>query len=440
MVHALLTTGRKLDQIAGINFRLIGRGADVASAPSGLLKRQGKWNWWLPAGGPERREIQASPAMLPTCPNLWLPVSAAVRPLIDRCLKKRGLQPHAGPQPLFLTPPHTLKRRVLAILTSRPAGAPKARRSATTVESAERWLLRQIAQTAGGDVGAASLITGRTQTLARPMTYYGALSIPQAISIHERATRRADRHDHDEFPTSLAGLSIGDPDTPKDASVRSLIVRLAADLQGPARNLTAAHGAMTRYTCALLAFALALRGRGTLPSFSAVDVRTGFCQVHDKFRGDPTHARLLWIPQVALEQMRLYDAHLQRLSELLGPAAREWLTRSTSQVAAAAPLFSVLGDDRIEPVELRSVLLGMQNAGWPGRENAGRHWLRSKLSGRCSGETLGAFFGHWQKGVDPWAATSALDPLVYRADLQHSLDPILQKAEWRPRASPLAPS
>ena len=273
MVHALLTTGRKAEQLADTNFRLISRGANVANAPPGLIKREGKWSWWLPAGGPERKKVEPSPAMLPTCPNLWLPVSAAVRPLIDRCLKKRGLQPHAGPQPLFLTPPHTLRRRVLAILTSRPAGAPKARRSATTVESAERWLLREIAQTAGGDVGAASLITGRTQTLAKPMTYYGALSIPRAISIHERATRRADRHDHDEFPTSLAGLSIGDPDTPKDASVQSLIVRLAADLRCPARDLAAVHRAMIRYTCALLAFALALRGRGALPSFSAVDVR-----------------------------------------------------------------------------------------------------------------------------------------------------------------------
>lgn len=438
MVHALLTTGRKLEQIAGTNFRLISRGADVANAPPGLLKREGKWNWWLPAGGPERKEVQESLAMLPTCPNIWLPVSVAVKPLIDRCLKKRGLQPHAGPQPLFLTSPNTLRRRVLAILTSRPAGEPKARRSATTVESAERWLLREIAQTAGGDVGAASLITGRTQTLAKPMTYYGALRIPQAISIHQRATRKADPHSHDEFPTTLARLSIGDPDTPKDESVRSLIDRVAADLRRPELDLTAAHLTMMRYTCALLAFALALRGRGGLPSSSAVDARTGFCQVHDKYRSDPTYARLLWVPEVAREQMRLYDEHLQRLSGLLGPAARQQLTQLMTQTTGTAALFAVLCGDRIEPVELRTVLLDMQEVGWPGRENAGRHWLRSKLSGRCSSETLGAFFGHWQKGVDPWSTTSALDPLAYRADLQRCLDTILHEVGWRPLPSPLA--
>lgn len=437
MVRALITTGRPLELLAGLTFRAVQRGSAVAGLPPGLIYRERQWSWWLPSGKPAVTRVPDKTSMVPISPNIWLPVSTGMAPLLKRCLEARRIQPSAELLPLFVTPEATIQRRVLAILQSRPLGAQKARRSATTVESTHRWLPRVIAQGAGGDPAAASLITGRNQTLARPMTHYGALQLPEAINIHADATRAVDRHHHSEYPAELAALSIGDPQTPTDKAVRDMAQQLAACLVRRGLGEATTHGAMMRHTCALVSFALALRGSGQLPAFKSVDQRTGFCQVHDKYRDDPRQARLMWVPKVARDQLLMYEEHLGRLEQWLGTAARAQLAALRDDPESGAPLFWVRDRYRLEFVDLKKVLLSATSFGWRGRENAGRHWLRSKLSGRCSAETLGAYFGHWQQGVDPWGATSSLDPLSYRADLERCLDTLLRDAGWRAMPTPL---
>jgi hypothetical protein len=287
-----------------------------------------------------------------------------------------------------------------------------------------------IAQEAGGDPSAALLITGRNHSVAKPMTYYGALAITKAIKIHAVATSKVDRHAHDDCPSELATLSLGDPNTPTDEAVQHLVSRLKASLESGDEDFDSKHFAMMKQTCALVSFALALRGNGVLPSFSAVDRQTGFCQIHDKFRRDPLQARLLWVPQIARDQLQMYEEHLGRIERHLGIAARLKLTEHRQKFASVAPLFWIQDRYRIQFIDLQTVLKSGKSFGWPGRQNAGRHWLRSKMSGRCSAETLSAYFGHWQVGVEPWGATSSLDPLAYRADLKRCLDPILQDVGW----------
>lgn len=188
---------------------------------------------------------------------------------------------------------------------------------------------------------------------------------------------------------------------------------------------------MVRQTSALLAFALGLRGNGVLPSSGAIDQQTGFCLIADKDRFNPHAKRLVWVPPIARSQIAHYEAHLKHLKRSLGINAKRQIDELETASPSALPLFWVHTSDRIESTPLKLVLKWSQEFSWPGESNAGRHWLRSKLSSECSAETLGAFFGHWQVGAEPWQPSSALDPLAYRADLDRCLNPILTRVGWK---------
>lgn len=305
------------------------------------------------------------------------------------------------------------------------------------MESAERWLLRCIVQSAGGDLSTASLITGRTQPVAKTMTHYGSISIDEATGRHSKAVRHFDTIRHVKRPSGLGAYSIGDPETPTDQAVIAFI-ESAREANRRAEGLSAKHQAMMQYTCGLAAFALALRGAGTLPGIRAVDLKTGFLQVHDKDFERKDKVRLVWACKLLLSQLRSYHEHVGKVHDALGSRGQQKLKELMDCSTGSAPLFRVVGPNSVRRLELSQVLKSLKELRWPGRENAGRHWLRSKLTDRCSGETLSAFYGHWQSGVDPWGASSALDPMVYRADLKRVLDPILGDVGWRPLSTRVA--
>jgi hypothetical protein len=436
MVRAILTTGRPLELLAKLNFEAIGRGDRVASLPSGLYFWDRRWNWWLTAGAPVLKESEQGPDMDPTSPNIWLPISSNFAVALKRCLILRKVYQNAQSQPLFITSTTSLRSRALAILEMRAVHGSKARRSASTIESAERWLPRALAQEAGGDPGSAALICDRSPSLAKPMMHYGALSMPKAIQRHAVATQSFDGHFHNKYPPEIAALSIGDPRTPTDNAVRSLIEQLSIGLRR-AKDVSSIHAAMTFQICALFAFSLGLRGTGGLPNHQSIDDLTGFCVVHDKYRDDPHQARFVWVPQVAREQLARYHEHLNRVLDWLSPEARRAVSSCRDDDDQSLPLFWLVSRDKIRPTTLNKVLSKAKSLGWPGRANAGRHWLRAQLAGQCSAETLGAFFGHWQAGVEPWSEHSSLDPILYRADIQRVLEPTLHKIGWRDLSAPI---
>jgi hypothetical protein len=326
---------------------------------------------------------------------------------------------------------------VLAILSEDPVGQRKPRRSATTIEAAERWLFRALTHEPGAEPAAAALITSRDEPLARSSTYYGSLPMPRSIALHRRTVARVDPHSHPDFPAVFARLSIGDRWTPSDEAVRRLSGQLGRRLTDAAREILEVHEAMSWYTLALLAFALGLRGGGNVPGHHGIDAETGFAFIHDKYRARPEKMRLVWVCDIARKQLYEYELHLDRLAHEVGIDARRRLLEERASANGALPLVRLQNRFRLTRIGPEYLLDAPSDAVWPGRRNAGRHWLRAKMSGRCSAETVSAFFGHWQTGVEPWSATSALDPLRYRADLQRAFDGLMESVGWEVRVSPL---
>lgn len=436
MLTALITTARPLETLLHLPVKFVGHNPNPKSLASGLVNHDGKWSWWLPAGAPALSNhpkgtwTEGKGGMIETSPNIWLPTSVGVAELIDRCMSARAVQPSSENIRLFTHSKREIHGLIKSILNSAPTDLDRTRRSAQTIESLQRWLPRKIAQDAGGDPAAASIISDRYRSLANPMTYYGSLSIPKAIRIHSKATEQFDKHGHGACPDGISRLSVGDPNTPTDEAVSAMIRNLASELN-QARNVVDRHGAMVRQTSALLAFSLGLRGNGDLPPSVAIDHDTGFCLIADKDRSNPHATRLVWVPPIARLQIAHYEEHLKRLKSSLGANASHQIDEFEAASPNALPLFWVRSSDQIESTPLKSVLKWSKKFSWPGTSNAGRHWLRSKLSRECSAETLGAFFGHWQVGAEPWQSSSALDPLAYRADLDRCLNTILTKVGWK---------
>lgn len=439
MIEAMLSTGRKLEDLIQVELRLWSeRHSQIEVEQPGLLLVNAQWSWWLPAGGPERKPVDDPTQMVPVVPNAWLPVSQRFLRIFGLRLEKRPVRDLTRPAPLFRVSEDLLVPKVAEILSASPRGSGIPRRSATTVEAAERWMLSALLHQPGGDLATASIVTARRHSMARPMVHYGSVFVDRAVAAHRQSMKRLGKLSHRDFPVSLADKAVGEPATPLDSAVKKLIEGMLARVRNPNASVAERHEAMTEYTFALLSFAAALRGGGKIPGWRGIDPATGFATIIDKYAEKSTAARMSWICNLARQQLRHYETHLDLLADHLGIAAKQQLTMARTVAGWELPLVEVVDRYRVKQLSFSDLKRKLKQSDWPGESNAGRHWIRSKLVGRCSHETLSAFFGHWQIGAEPWRDTSALDPLLYRADLERVLDGTLEAVGWQLCPSPLA--
>ncbi len=437
MVQALLTTGRQFRQLHRLRAIKLPHKAALAHLDPGLILRDGRRGWWLPAGRPRDRGRSRQDQMKPLSEKLWLPISRNAEAILHRCLRKREVGGHQTDYPLFVTPATELRLEVEVII-SEAMGLSRSRRSARTIQSVERWLFRALTHASAGDPAAAALITGRYHSVASSMIHYGSLSIEQLIALHRETVRQLDEYAHEQYPPELGRFYIGDARTPADGAVRKLSCRLAEELAKAGSNLGEVHSAMTAYTLALIAFALGLRGGGRVPGYRGIDAETGFAFVHDKHFDRIDMIRMVWVCDVAQQQLREYERHLDALGDVVSIAERGQLEDIRASAHDAFPYVGLRHGLSIHKRDIADAADVWKHSLWPGERNAGRHWLRGKLSGLCASETLAAFLGHWQSGVQPWGETSALDPLRYRADLRRAFDGVMESVGWKVQASPLA--
>ncbi|MCR5872276.1 MULTISPECIES: hypothetical protein [unclassified Sphingomonas] len=436
LAWATLATGRHPAHLLALSMRMARKSERLAAGVPGLVSIDGRWGWWLLAAAPPGQR-NASDLMCPTSPGLYLPATKAIAELAGRCVAMRRRQSagrvnvSGAPIPLF-TFGDALLANVTAILAARhPLSAQRARRATTTPEALARWLPAEMLGAAGGDVVTASIAGGRVLGQGQTAIFYGAVRHEHLVDRYRAAIAPIDQLSHREVPAQLVGAHLGDRLTPSDETVRSLIARLASGLGDPALDAAESHEAMLAYTVALLGFALAHRGNsGTVPSARDVDAGTRLVWIHDKaVSGAPTR-RLVWVCDTAMTQLRRYDEHLDQLHGRVSPIAAQAITALRER--SGLPLFSMMSGRVVSLTVAQAFRRAFSGQGLP--KNAGRHWLRARLVGRCSTESLHALFGHGPSGDGPWDAHSALDPAAYRADLAQVIDPALSTIGWTVRS------
>ncbi|MCJ8191953.1 hypothetical protein [Sphingomicrobium aestuariivivum] len=429
LLCAILSTGRKLSELAKLEIRSVEtRRENVLKTPPCLLRLDGSWGWWLPSGAPPRAHVQDKGDMVRAIESVWLPVTPLTREALERSVEFSELNKGRGRCVLFRYSEVQLRQAALSILDDDRPDQGRQRRSARTVEAAERWLFRELVNAPGGDPAVATLLTGREHSVANPMRHYGAKMIDPAVKLHRQAVAPFDSHSGGS-PLTLIARYVGDPETPRDDVVGNMIEEMMSALRWRRHDLPFFHQAFTAYTVALLAFALGHRGKFRMPSVRAID-ENGFADIIDKKTKGGVELRRTWVCSLARQQLEAYEDHLDTLQSKLPSEQALRLIRIREGAGISLALVKLTKSRKIVETDVNSVITSARQFGWRGSTNAGRHWLRGKMSGKCSSETLGAFFGHVQAGTDPWGPTSALDPLLYRADVSRVVDDVLIKAGW----------
>ena len=195
------------------------------------------------------------------------------------------------------------------------------------------------------------------------------------------------------------------------------------------------HNEYTLYVTEMLGFSTGYRAiRDPLDSLNQIDWQTGFACISDKDDLDYYNARLVWIPPLVLEQLRLYQQHSQLLAErliLINPElAINLLTHG--EYSNSLPFLFLLepnGDFlHLRPSEIQKKLQEI----FPVPVNVNRSYLRNRLRElNCPGEMVNYFLGHWENGEEPFGLYSTLSPNAYKQAFAPLLEQLLKEDGWR---------
>ena len=242
----------------------------------------------------------------------------------------------------------------------------------------------------------------------------------------------------------LKAKYIGSPYKPMCSAVQNLVTELktklidATQAETSVLKLMRLHNNMTRYTSFLIAFSTGFRAiRDPFLSSAEIDWNSGFAALSDKDNEDGYNTRLIWLPQVCLDQLRFFREHqhsalfrfnilINNFHYLLGKLRRDETGRHM--------YFAKYGENYddyvavpIVPKKLGDKLEKLYSLPF----NASRHYLRSSLLERkCPIEVINALMGHFERGEEPWGIYSGLSPTEYRNVLADKLEPILKEDGW----------
>jgi len=129
--------------------------------------------------------------------------------------------------------------------------------------------------------------------------------------------------------------------------------------------------------------------------------RRGFVIITDKVDDNLGHSRLVYLPELVIDQLRRYEAHRQHINLRLNEIG----------VEASAETFFVFLDAKFQP-EFATPKRLADEIQWtfPWPLNVSRHTLRGFLRDQgIPGYLVDVFMGHWGVGTEPLAKYSSLD-------------------------------
>ena len=239
-------------------------------------------------------------------------------------------------------------------------------------------------------------------------------------------------------PTYCGSRLVVDPST-----VSALVGSLGVGCERAQRTiplvLEDAHNTMALYTLMMLLFATGHRAVND-PFFSldTFNLDRAECLIEDKVVAASRQARLVWLPEIAVTQLRHYLSHLGALSRRLyrvdKSLARDIMAVTQSEGPRPMPLFFFLeGEGRaLKRVAVTPSTLKLRlDTAWPLPLNANRHVLATGLRNvGCPAELVEMQLGHVEAGVSPFGAYSVLSPEQAGRTLLISLDRYMKDQDW----------
>lgn len=185
------------------------------------------------------------------------------------------------------------------------------------------------------------------------------------------------------------------------------------------KALAEAHNAMALYTMQMLLFATGHRSVSD-PFFDlcTFDKNNSTVLIEDKVVSSAHHARIAWLPPMAIVQLERYLSHLRSLSRFIRQensilANQIWVVTEPGY-PHPLPLFFFISkkDSELDWIRVQpSAIKAMLGERWILPLNTNRHVLSTWLHRNgCPPEVIDAQLGHIEAGCSPFSSRSALDP------------------------------
>jgi hypothetical protein len=319
------------------------------------------------------------------------------------------------------------------------------------------YLYTELARQEGSDIATAMLITGRIDSLGHNQLHYTNLSVDRLNTIYQLTCRDVvpdaiynNYAQQQRFPErgDMLGCHVGSTYRPTKETVKKLTDFLKSEITHWQKALPSVkriiefHNALTSYTVLMLSFATGFRAvRNPFTAFSQFDLEEGVAVLSDKDNVDYYNSRLVWLPEVCIDQVIYYQDHLAdlavRINYIDPKLSGELMKHGWMGSAAIAPPFFYLNRSGkknstklniVQPKRLKEAIKDI----YPLPINANRHYLRSiLLEKNCPPNVLAAFAGHWERGEEPWGKFSSLDPHYYKTTVSNLLTEVLKDDGWK---------
>lgn len=330
------------------------------------------------------------------------------------------------------------------------------------------------------DVALASMLFERAHALGDTQLHYTAFSVPKLASIYTEVCTGLQDAAHSELhrmyptttlhpaavaperssstagppsspPSSFGSARVGSPICPTPASVHELVAsvrraRAAATAVDDSFSVVVElHNRLNLYASLLLKFGLGLRDVvGPVPRWTAVDFEDATIIVSDKDDAASFSTRLLPLPQVIAQQLKLLREHWKAMIPGLAVRAPQIAkdmvaTLRGETIKQPLPIVFFLTEDQgksdRKPASgaLLSRLVAEHAPSFNLPGNANRHFLRSSLlDAGCPAVAVDYMLGHWRRGTEPMGRFATLDLEHYLSLLRVHLHKMLHAAGWRP--------
>ena len=412
--------------------------------------------WWTKPAVPERKklpdEVQQSQAYI-TVSNFALFSGIGIEPITSAY----NVNSHRRRSTKLFPKDLTVYKKMLSDFFSYVNSHHATRLTANRVSD---YLFDVISRQEGADLATAMFIIGREHFLGRNPSYYTSIPVTHLQALYKKVCGEVRQRHFSERPRDNQrpidndlpehgekkdqASHVGSPFRPTQQTVSNLVSELQTSLDKAEKSglsalkLMRLHNNMSRYTAFLIAYSTGFRAiRDPFLSSAEIDWDSGFAVLSDKDNEDSYNSRLIWLPPVCLQQLRLFRQHQQNALyrfNVLIPGLFSMLDRPRRDAPGRYMFFAKEDEESKEylAVTIGPTLLGRRlRSVYALPFNSSRHYLRSNLLERqCPVEVVNAFMGHFERGEEPWGIYSGLSPLVYRDILKDKLVPLLKEDGW----------
>lgn len=328
----------------------------------------------------------------------------------------------------------------------------KTRKATRSLNAMRRWLRFRLRTASNGDAAMSAILRLNPRGVERTLAFYITMEATQFWLFYRRAIDAYLPGIPAQHPNWLQPIYFGRGTCPDQQSLTECVAQLKRHLQRPIfePNLRASdktrlrlgplqiskkrHLAMMLYTYALVTFGTGQRYIKGLSSHDDVDPGAGFSWVTEKanHRIGSSGDRGVYHSKSVRRQLVLYENYLDKIEQKLSKKYKSLAEQLAALRTESGITFFEIAGNKVIRLKPSQLCVQGKTLGWRYTANAGRHWLRSRLTFAVQGDALAAQFGHLLSGFNVWGHFSGLEPALVGRAIEPAVERLLKLVGFAP--------